>query len=76
MSDTLPMRANDLLRRIRRLATVRGWDLVEREGRGSHLVITLNGRRTVLPMHRGDIPAGTYRAILSQLGLKPEDLET
>ena len=69
------MRADDLMRRLRRLASARGWEIKERDGRGSHIVVTLNGRRSVVPMHRGDIPTGTYRGVLKQLGLEPEDLE-
>ena len=69
------MRAHDLLRSLRRLATRRGWEITEREGKGSHLVMRLDGRRTTIPMHRGNLPEGTYRAILKQLGITPEDLE-
>ena len=75
MSDISVMRADDLMRRLRRLANNRGWKIAEREGRGSHVVLTLNGRRTVVPMHRGDMPPGTYLGVLKQLGLKPEDVE-
>ena len=39
------------------------------------MVVTLNGQRGVIPQHRADLPAGTYRAILKQLGLTPADLE-
>jgi hypothetical protein len=31
--------------------------------------------RSVIPVHRGDLPDGTYRAILKQLGLTEADLE-
>lgn len=64
-----------LLRAIRRLASRRGWAIVEREGKGSHLVIRLNGNSTTLPRHRGDLPAGTHRAILKQLQITQADLE-
>ena len=69
------MRADDLIRRLRRLAKDRGWGFRRREGRGSHLIVILDGRQTVVPMHRGDMPLGTYRAILKALGLKPDDVE-
>ena len=49
--------------------------MAERAGKGSHVVVTLDGRRSVVPQHRADLPAGTFRAILKQLGLTPTDLE-
>ena len=39
-------------------------------GKGSHLKVTLNGKKSVIPEHKGDLPAGTLNAILKQLGLK------
>lgn len=65
----------DLLRRLRRLATRRRWDLTERPGKGGHCVVRLNGRRTVIAFHPGDIPTGTFRKILKDLGLTAADLE-
>jgi mRNA interferase HicA len=44
-------------------------------GKGSHLKVILRGRRTVIPMHAGDLKPGTLHAILRQLGLRSEDLE-
>jgi len=41
-------------------------------GKGGHLIIELNGRRTVLPQHGGSKQLGTglWRAILKQLDIK------
>lgn len=69
------MKANDLLRKLRRRATRLGLPHEEIEGKGSHLKIHHGGQTTVVPMHRGDIPHGTYRAILKQLGLTETNLE-
>lgn len=70
------MDPNDLLRRLRRLANRRGWIIREKwGGRGSHLKFWLNGRPTVISCHSGDIPTGTYRKILRDLGLTEADLE-
>ena len=43
-------------------------------GKGGHLKVTLNGRRSVLPMH-GDkeLKKGTWHAIQKQLGLKEKN---
>lgn len=68
------MKSTDLLRRLNRLATRRGWDIEISEG-GSHTKVLLNGRGTVVPRHATDLPKGTFRAILKQLGLVQTDLE-
>jgi predicted RNA binding protein YcfA (HicA-like mRNA interferase family) len=34
----------------------------------------LSGRFAMVPTGSGDLPTGTLRAILRQLGLRPEDL--
>ena len=41
-------------------------------GKGGHLIVTLNGRRSVLPQHGGsrEIGKGLWLAILKQLGIE------
>jgi len=39
-------------------------------GNGSHLKITLNGKKSVLPMHSKNLKKGTVEGIKKQLGLK------
>ncbi len=39
-------------------------------GKGGHLKVTLNGKRSVLPMSSGDLKKGTQEGIKKQLGLK------
>lgn len=56
--------------------------LLERNGfvlkrqKGSHRIYARaeDERRTVVPMHSGDLPIGTLRKILKQAGLFLEDL--
>ncbi|MGD9538888.1 MAG: type II toxin-antitoxin system HicA family toxin [Alphaproteobacteria bacterium] len=43
-------------------------------GRGSHMSVTLGGRRTVIAIHPGDIKPGTFRAIMKQLDINERDL--
>ena len=42
--------------------------------RGSHVYLRHpeTGRMTSVPMHPGDLPRGTLRAILHQVGITPE----
>ena len=39
-------------------------------GKGSHLRVVLNGKKSVLPMHSKDLTKGTVEGIKRQLGLK------
>lgn len=68
------MKPPDLLRRLRRLANRRGWDIAVREG-GRHTKVTLNGRSSTVPRHATDLKTGLLHAITKQLGIKVEDLE-
>jgi predicted RNA binding protein YcfA (HicA-like mRNA interferase family) len=69
------MRASELLRRLKRRASRFGIEHEETSGKGSHLKLRHGDERTVIPMHSGDLPTGTYRSILRQLGLTEADLE-
>lgn len=68
------MKSADLLRRLRRLATKRGWTFEVVEG-GRHTKVRLESRSTVVPRHAVDLKTGTLRGILRDLGLTPADLE-
>ena len=70
------MTADELVRRLHRLARPRGlpFRLELRHGRGSHGRPWLGDRRTVIAMHPGDIPKGTLHAMLRDLGLTLDDL--
>ena len=72
MSRRLPaLSAADLLRALRRAGFT-----VERI-KGSHHHLRHAERptlRVVVPVHRGDLPAGTVAAIMRQAGLSQDDL--
>lgn len=59
-------------REFRRFLESKGATLAP--GKGGHLKVYLNGNRSVLPMHSGDLKTGLMRAILKQLGIDPEEL--
>ena len=63
----------DLSQKLRSLGCV-----LKRQGKGSHEFWhnPLVNRSAVIPNHAGDIPAGTLRAILKQLAIQREDLES
>lgn len=70
------MRGNEFIRRVRRYAKARGlacqWHA--HLGKGSHGVLILNGRRTVVRNTRDELRTGTLHAMLGQLGLSLEDI--
>lgn len=39
-------------------------------GRGSHLHVFLNGKRSILPMHQAEMKTAMVEGIKKQLGLK------
>lgn len=64
----MPQKAKEVLRKLKRA----GFE--ERRQSGSHLVLRHeDGRQTYLPMHTGDVPTGTFRAILKQAGLTEDE---
>ncbi len=69
------MKSDELLRILRRRANRLGLRHEETPAKGSHIKLHHDTGRTVVPMHRQDLPLGTLKAILRQLGLTEQDLE-
>ncbi|MEO7319722.1 MAG: type II toxin-antitoxin system HicA family toxin [Chthoniobacteraceae bacterium] len=64
----MPFKAKEVLGRLKRA----GFEL--RRQSGSHEVLRHpDGRQTYVPMHPGDVPSGTLRAILKQAAITEED---
>jgi predicted RNA binding protein YcfA (HicA-like mRNA interferase family) len=60
----MPYKAREVLARLQRAG------FVIRRQSGSHIILRHNdGRQTYVAMHSGDIPSGTFRAILKQARL-------
>lgn len=72
----LDMDGNELIRRLRKLARKTGTTVTvdRRHGKGSHATLQFGARRSTVPIHSTDMPRGTLRAILTQLGLTEADL--
>lgn len=68
------MKANELLRRLRKLARNQGVEMTEESGKGSHLKVKLGDRRTIVPLHGSDLKKGTLAGILKDLGIEEKDL--
>ena len=64
----MPYKASDILARLQRAGFV-----IKRQA-GSHAVLRhADGRQTYVAMHPGDVPTGTFRAILRQANLSEDD---
>lgn len=70
------MKNAEFLRRVQRLARHRGWSLEWRpnRGKGSHGLLIVNGRRTVLPNLKSELKKGLYVGLLHNLGITESDL--
>ena len=77
-SETACMTGKGLIRSLRKRAKAGGrtFKVNRKRGKGSHAMVSFGERRSFVPLHGGDLPPGTRRAILRQLGVRPEELES
>ena len=70
------MRGNEFIRRVRKYARATGLAFEWRPdlGKGSHGVLILGDRRTVVRNQKDELKTGTYHAMLKQLGLTERDI--
>ena len=76
MSDTLPVRGNEFIRRVQKYAKARGFhcEWHSEMGKGSHGVLILGDRRTVVRNPKDELKTGTKHAMLKQLGLSRTEI--
>ncbi|MGQ0664302.1 MAG: type II toxin-antitoxin system HicA family toxin [Pseudomonadota bacterium] len=69
------MKGSEFLHRLKRYGRSRGLDvrLDEKRGKGSHATVYLGERYTVLKDRRKELGKGLLRAMLSNLGVDPEE---
>lgn len=69
------MKANEFVHKVRRYAKARGLDFEWRPdlGKGSHGVLILGGRRTVVRNLKDELKTGTLHAMLKQLGIAADE---
>jgi predicted RNA binding protein YcfA (HicA-like mRNA interferase family) len=48
--------------------------VISNRGKGGHVRVELHGRTTIVPTGSREIRTGTFRKILRDLGLRPDDL--
>ncbi len=71
------MTGHEFLRKLRRLGNQRGVSvrIESKRGKGSHSTLYFGEARTVIQDLKKELPDGTLRAMLRQIGLSPRDLE-
>lgn len=76
MSDSVLVRGNEFIRRVHKYAKAKGFRFEWRPdlGKGSHGVLILGDKRTVVRNPKDELKTGTMHAMLKQLGLSREDI--
>jgi len=76
LSDSVQARGNEFIRRVRRYAKDHGLPFEWRPdlGKGSHGIVILGDRRTVVRDPKDELKTGTLHAMLKQLGLTRADI--
>lgn len=75
-SDNLSMKGIEFIKRIRLLAKQRGVEvsLDKKRGKGSHVTLYFNGKRTIVRNPKDELKTGTFAAMLKQLGLEKDEI--
>jgi len=70
------MRGNEFIRKIQKYArtSMLTFEWRADRGKGSHGLLILGDRRTVVRNPRDELKTGTYHAMLKQLGLTERDI--
>jgi len=70
------MRGNEFIRRVQKYARANGLNCEWRadRGKGSHGLLILGNRRTVVRNPKDELKTGTHHAMLKQLGLSERDI--
>lgn len=76
MSDTLPMKGSELIRKVQRLAKDRGFAcrVDEKRGKGSHVTLYFGDRLTIVRNPKDELKTGTLHAMCKQLGITRDEL--
>ena len=70
------MTGNEFIRKVKKLGKERGVTVqfVARRGKGSHGTLFYGTQFTIVPNPKNELKTGTLHAMLTQLGLKGEEL--
>ena len=70
------MRGNEFIRMVQKHANAKGlaFEWRPERGKGSHGLLILGNRRTVVRNPKDELKTGTYHGMLKQLGLTEKDI--
>lgn len=76
MSETVRMKGNEFIRKIKKLAKKRGIEAYvdKKRGKGSHVTLYFGERITIVRNPSEELKTGTLKAMLKQLGLEENDI--
>lgn len=71
------MTGNEFVKRVKKLGKTRGVQvrIKKSRGKGSHITLTFGDCHTIVQDSKRELPVGTYRAMLRQLNINPEDFK-
>jgi mRNA interferase HicA len=70
------MRGQELIKKLQKLAKMKGMEcyLDEKRGKGSHITLYFGEKFTIIRNPKDELKTGTLNAILKQLGVTKDDL--
>jgi mRNA interferase HicA len=70
------MKGSEFIRKVKKLAKTRNIKvrIDKKRGKGSHLTLYFGDRFTIIRNLKDELKTGTYRAMLSQLGIREDEL--
>jgi len=77
LSEYKDMKGNEFIKRMKKLAKERGtsFDWCPNMGKGSHGMLFLGDKVTVVRNPKDELKTGTLHAMLKQLGISEDDLK-
>ena len=70
------MRGNEFIKKVKKLAKKRGIGsrVDQKRGKGSHVTLYFGQRFTIVRNPKDELKTGTFKAMLTQLGIKEDEL--
>lgn len=76
MSETSAVKGSEFIRKVQTLAKTRGLGsrVDEKRGKGSHVILYLGDRITIVRNPKDELKTGTLHAMCKQLGIRKDEL--
>ncbi len=70
------MKGSEFIRKVKKLAKERGIEsrVDQKRGKGSHVTLYFGNRFTIVRNPKDELKTGTFKAMLTQLGIKENEL--